>query len=83
MKVDSRLKFLTVTCYSGYKSDERPVKFTLRNRTLLVEQILDRWYGPNNSYYKILADDKKVYLIKQDREDDLWTVEKITSSKSL
>jgi len=65
MKVDSRLKLLTVTCYSGYKSDERPVKFTLRNRTLLVEQILDRWYGPNNSYYKILADDKRYILLSR------------------
>lgn len=83
MKIDSRLKFLNVTCYSGYKSDERPVKFTLRNRTLMVEQIIDRWYGPNNSYYKILADDKKIYLIKQDREDGLWTVEKIMSSTNL
>ena len=80
MKVDSRLKFVNVSCYSGYKSDERPISFTLRKRTLIIEEILDRWYGPNNSYFKVLADDKKIYLIKRNLDDDLWTVEKIMHS---
>ena len=82
MKVDLRLKFVNVSCYSGYKSDERPIKFTLRKRTLIIEEILDRWYGPNNSYFKVLADDKKIYLIKHNLEDDLWTVEKLMHSNN-
>jgi len=82
MKIDSRLKIIHVSCYSGYKANERPVNFTVRERKLIVEKIIDRWYGPNHSYFKILANDKKIYLIKYDHDEDLWTLEKITGLKT-
>jgi len=81
VKIDIRPKVIHVSCYSGYKADERPVKFTLRGRKLVVEEIIDRWYGPHDSFFKVLADDKKVYLIKYDQDDDLWTLEKIMGLK--
>ena len=77
MKLDSRLKIINVACYSGYKSNERPIYFTVRGRKVLVEEIVDRWYGKNGDYFKIRANDRKIYLIKYNRDDDLWTLEKI------
>ena len=77
MKIDSRLKVIHVSSYSGYKADERPISFTLLGRELMVQEIIDRWYGPNNSFFKILANDNKVYLIKYDQDEDQWTLEKI------
>ncbi len=82
MKIDSRLKVIHVSCYSGYKANERPINFTVRGRKLIVEQILDRWYGVSTSYFKILADDQKIYLIKYDQDEDLWTLEKILGLKT-
>ncbi|MBW2339012.1 MAG: hypothetical protein JRF50_01495 [Deltaproteobacteria bacterium] len=70
-----------VSCYSGYKADERPISFTLLGRELMVEEIIDRWYGPNNSFFKVLANDNKVYLIKHDQDEDQWTLEKIMGLK--
>ena len=81
MKIDSRLKVIQVDCYSGYKANERPINFTVRGRRLMVEEIIDRWYGINHSYFKILANDQKTYFIKYDQDEDLWTLEKITDSK--
>jgi hypothetical protein len=81
MNLDSRLKVIHVNCYSGYKANERPIYFTVRGRKLAVEKILDRWYGIDHSYFKILADDQKVYLIKHDPGADLWTLEKIMGLK--
>lgn len=81
MKIDSRLKVIHVSCYSGYKADERPISFTLLGRELMVEEIIDRWYGPNKSFFKILANDNKVYLIKYDQDEDQWTLEKIMGLK--
>jgi hypothetical protein len=77
MNIDSRLKTIHVSCYSGYKLNERPLYFTLRGRTLKVDEILDQWYGVNHSYFKVLADDGKAYLIRYDRDEDRWTLEKI------
>ncbi len=82
MKIDSRLKVIQVSCYSGYKTNERPINFTVRGRNLLVEEIIDRWYGVNHSYFKILADDQKIYLIRYDQDEDLWTLEKIMGLKT-
>ena len=81
MKIDSRLKRISVSCYSGYKANERPMTFTLRERILSVDEILDRWHGLDHSYFKVLANDHKVYLIKYDRGNDLWTLEKILTLK--
>ena len=82
MKIDSRLKVIQVGCYSGYKANERPINFTVRGRNLLVEEIIDRWYGVNHSYFKILANDQKIYLIRYDQDEDLWTLEKIMGLKT-
>lgn len=81
MKIDSRLKVINVSCYSGYKANERPIDFTVRGRKLMVEQIMDRWYGVDHSYFKVLANDQKIYLIRYDQDEDLWTLEKIMGSK--
>jgi hypothetical protein len=81
MKLDYRLKAIQVSCYSGYKANERPIHFTFRGRTRMVHEVLDQWYGINHSYFKVLADDNKIYLIRYDHDDDLWTLEKILGSQ--
>ena len=37
---------LEVECYSGFKADERPVRFRLDERQYLIEEIVDQlWYA--------------------------------------
>jgi hypothetical protein len=81
MKIDSRLKVIHVSCYAGYNANERPIDITVRGRKLRVEEIVDRWYGVDHSYFKILANDHKIYLIRYDHDEDLWTLEKIIDSR--
>ena len=65
-------KEIKVWAYSGYKANERPLRFSLGEKQLTVEDILDRWYGEKHDYFKILADDAETYLLKWDREADVW-----------
>ena len=53
-----------VECYSGYKADERPVRFFLGERCYHVLEIEDQWYGPGNSYFKVKADDENFYILR-------------------
>ena len=53
---------LRVETYSGYKADERPVRFELKGRKLQVARLLDQWYGPDYSYFRIVADDGNTYV---------------------
>ncbi len=68
---------IEVVAYSGYKANERPLSFVLDQKNLVVLNVMDRWYGEEHDYYKVLADDGKVYLIRWHRILDLWFLVKI------
>jgi len=63
---------LRVESYSGYGPDERPVAFRLGERRVTVAEVVDRWYGEDHAYFKLMGDDGKRYLIRQDRGSDTW-----------
>src|SRR3977135_3117393 len=54
---------LRVECYSGNKADERPVRFYLGEQLRMVEEILDQWYGLNDIFFKVRADDGNLYIL--------------------
>ena len=68
---------LRVECYSGRKADERPVRFRLGERDYLVEELLDRWYGPNDTFFKVRADDGNLYILRhrESPNSDEWRLE--------
>jgi hypothetical protein len=66
-----------VVAYSGYKANERPLYFVMDNRKLEVTNIIDRWYGEEHDYFKVLADDGKVYVLNWQRMADLWFVVRV------
>jgi len=63
---------IKVETYSGYKADERPVSFAIRERTFAVKEVLDRWYGEGHDYFKVRADDGFIYILRHDRDNDEW-----------
>jgi hypothetical protein len=67
---------LRVECYSGRKADERPVRFRLGERDYLVEEMLDQWYVPDETFFKVRADDRNLYIFRH-RHDaaDEWSLE--------
>ena len=54
-----------VVCYSGYKGDERPVRFRLSGQDYFVEELLDQWYGPQEIFFKVRANDGNVYILRR------------------
>jgi hypothetical protein len=63
---------LMVETYSGYRADERPVAFRLRERRIAVRKILDRWSGEDHAYFKLTGEDGALYIIRQDVSSDGW-----------
>jgi len=53
-----------VKCYSGRKGDERPVRFRLDDHDYFVSEVLDEWYGPEDIFFKVLADDGNTYILR-------------------
>ena len=56
---------LTVECYSGWKANERPVRFWCGQRQDQIEAVLDQWYAPESISYKVRADDGNSYVLRQ------------------
>lgn len=63
---------IKVECHAGYRGEERPQRFTLNNRPVEVEEILDSWHGPDYRYFKIRGDDNCQYIIRHDERADRW-----------
>jgi hypothetical protein len=68
---------LRVECYAGHKGDERPVRFRLEDHDYFVEEVLDQWYGPDDTYFKVRADDGNLYILRHRAfsADGEWTLE--------
>ena len=69
-----------VECHSGYKVNERPIKFWIGERVLFVESIEDQWNGPDALYFRIRADDGNTYLLGYNEANAAWTLESLRSN---
>ena len=63
---------ITVKAYSGYKANERPLSFSMGEQVYVIEEIVDRWYGEDDDYFKVKADDGYTYIIRYHRSEDFW-----------
>jgi hypothetical protein len=63
---------LRVECYSGYRSEERPVAFWLRDRRIEIRVILDRWYGEDHAYFKVVGEGGIRYIMRRDDYRGGW-----------
>jgi hypothetical protein len=73
-------EIIDVECYSGYKTDERPISFTYHNEKWEIKTILDRWYAggvdpeaPIINYFKVQTIENSLFLIRYNQETDKWS----------
>ena len=66
-----------VECYSGYTLNERPKTVYWDDKRLRVVEMRDRWFGPDHTWFKVLADDGNLYLLRYDRMEDSWAIESL------
>ncbi len=64
-----------VEAYSGFKADERPLRFRLGERWLAIEEVADRWYDPEAIYFRVRAEDGCLYVLRHDERADAWTLD--------
>ena len=62
--------------------EEKPVGFVLGGRSIKIEEIKDRWYSPQGSYYRVLGADGNFYILKGPAEGDTWELVSFTHKDS-
>ena len=65
---------LKVEAYSGYRADERPLRFLLGEQWRRVTEIVDRWYGPQDQYFRVKADDGNLYILRLEEATEQWSL---------
>jgi hypothetical protein len=71
-----------VETWSGYKADERPCRFAISGVFREVVSVQDRWYGPDDDWFRVRADDGHLYVLRHSRETDVWTLDAFRSQES-
>jgi len=64
-----------VDAYSGYKANERPSQFTLDEEIYEIDAVLDQWYEPRATYFKVQSVEGKTYLLRYGEETEEWTLQ--------
>jgi hypothetical protein len=64
-----------VECYAGHRADERPLRFVLSGRPYEVCELAGRWYSPEASYFRVLADDGNFYVLRHDETQGTLTLD--------
>jgi hypothetical protein len=66
---------LQVECYSGYRADERPLRFAFLGKPgapKYEKEVIDQWYGVEYRCFRIRADDGNVYILRDQEPEDRW-----------
>ena len=76
---DDEQMMLRVVCYSGRKGDERPVRFQLGDHEYFVEEVVDQWYGPDHTFFKVRTSDDNVYVLRRHSStpEGEWSLESL------
>jgi hypothetical protein len=61
-----------VDCICGYRGEETPRRFWMAGRCINVSEVLDRWLAPDHRYFKILAEDGDIYILRHDPYGQAW-----------
>jgi hypothetical protein len=72
---DGHMSEIKVECYAGHRADQRPVRFTIGEQIFRVEDIEDQWYSPSAIYFRVLASDGNMYVLRHDEAVDRWSIE--------
>lgn len=65
---------IRVECYSGYRGEQEPLAFWLGDRRLEVRSVADRWFAPEQRWFKVDADDGNLYVLRHDEASGDWEI---------
>ena len=71
-----------VECPAGPLT-QGPLRFVLGEQTIEVDDLLDRWYGDDATYFRVRGGDGHLYVLKHERGNDRWELTSFTQQGSL
>jgi hypothetical protein len=66
---------IKVECYAGYKAEQYPLRFSLGDQVLEVQEVEDQWYSPSARFFRVRASDGNIYILRHDEEQLRWSLD--------
>ncbi len=66
--------FIRVDCHAGHRGEETPRRFHLGARVIEVAEVADQWLAPEHRYFKVIGDDGRRYILRQDTVSGRWAL---------
>jgi len=54
-----------VQFYAGYRGEQEPQRFSFEERWLEIEEVLKEWREPAAEFFRVRANDGRVYVLRQ------------------
>jgi hypothetical protein len=64
-----------VAALSGYKANERPLRFEPEEEIYEIDAVEDQWQSPDATYFKVRTPDGKRYLLRFNEHENQWTLQ--------
>lgn len=65
---------IRVECQSGYRGEREPLAFWLGERRVAVRAVTDRWFAPQQRWFRVDADDDSMYVLRHDEASGNWEI---------
>ena len=63
-----------VECRSDPQQGEVPARFGWPGRMHNVLELIDRWEGEEDIYFRVRADDDSTYILRRNRDSGAWQI---------
>jgi hypothetical protein len=63
-----------VECERDPKRGEIPARFGWPGRMQRVVELIDRWEGDEDVYFRVRTDDASTYILRQNRDSGMWQI---------
>jgi hypothetical protein len=74
---------IRVESYTGYRGEQEPRAFWLGARRFEVAALMDRWLHPTHRYFKVQADDGRIFILRHDVSCDEWDLAALVGPERL
>jgi hypothetical protein len=65
---------IRVECQNGYRGEREPRAFWLGERRVEVRAVTDRWFAPQQRWFRVDADDDSMYVLRHDEASGNWDI---------
>ncbi len=69
-----RMPDFTVECRNDPHQGEVPARFGWPGRMHGVLELIDRWEGEEDIYFRVRADDDATYILRRNRDSGEWQI---------